>query len=72
VTAGDREAVVRALLARGLDPTTTPEGVELLVPALDGPTLAALGTMAPPGAITIEQPPMTDVFRAILERGEAA
>jgi ABC-2 type transport system ATP-binding protein len=72
VAATDREAAARTLRERGLDARVTADGVELVAPALDAPTLEALRAMAPPDGITIEQPAMTDVFRAILEKDAAA
>jgi ABC-2 type transport system ATP-binding protein len=68
----DREAAERSLRRRGLDVHSTADGLELVAPALDGPTLEALRAVAAPDGITIEQPPMTEVFRTILEKDAAA
>jgi ABC-2 type transport system ATP-binding protein len=72
VSATDRDAAARALRERGLDPHVTADGIELVAPALDAATLETLRAIAPPDGVTIEQPPMTDVFRRILEKDAAA
>jgi ABC-2 type transport system ATP-binding protein len=71
IAADDREAVARRLRAHGLDAQPEGDALALVVPSLDGPTLAALREAAPAGGVTIEQPPMNDVFREILAKAAA-
>jgi ABC-2 type transport system ATP-binding protein len=68
VRARDADAVARALRDRGLAAHAEEDGVAIALPALDGAALAALHAVAPADAATIEQPPMTEVFREILQR----
>ncbi len=68
----DREAAAHALRRRGLDVHATADGLELVTPSLDGPTLEAIRAVALPDGIAIDQPPMTEVFRTILEKDTAA
>jgi ABC-2 type transport system ATP-binding protein len=68
----DREAAERSLRQRGLDVRATADGLEVVAPALDAPTLEALRAVAAPDGIAIEQSPMTEVFRTILEKDAAA
>ena len=66
------EPAARRLGDAGLRIDAAADGLTLVVPTLDAATLSLLRTVAPPAAIHVDQPPMTDVFRRILQREQAA
>jgi ABC-2 type transport system ATP-binding protein len=70
--AAAREPAARRLGDAGLRIDAAGDGLSLVTPALDAATLSLLRTVAPPAAIHVEQPPMTDVFRRILSREATA
>jgi ABC-2 type transport system ATP-binding protein len=71
VDAGGRDALAARLAARGLASRADERGLALTLPSLDGDALAALGALVPGDAVTVEQPPMTEVFHRILAGAQA-
>ena len=67
VAAGERERVARRLTEAGVTPTPANGGLDLVTKTLDARMLAALHESVPPGSVHIEQPPMTEVFRRLME-----
>jgi ABC-2 type transport system ATP-binding protein len=67
VTADARERVARRVAEAGVTPTPADGGLVLVTRSLDSRLLSALHEAVPPDAIHIEQPPMTTVFRRLME-----
>jgi ABC-2 type transport system ATP-binding protein len=66
----ERDAAARLLVEAGLAPGLVEDGLEATTPALDARVLDALEKLAarvPGAAVRVAQPPMTDVFRRVLE-----